>query len=251
MIINSKKHILQLFQKTNKLIKKGGMEDKKKKKIRKILHLYTWQIFLILIPMLFLDATLLRTDHLKMVELRDAVLAADEEEDDEKIAKSLEELKNFVFGHIIVNVVEENGSQNIIFGTGPFYLENTYIRIATKALADAEGQLSGDDNPNGNIFIKASDVCKPLGIANGWNWNSPGYLNCMTSEIAKYPAADPITDQVKANIPSTELFRRNYASPAIALCPSGIAIIVTLALILIIVIRMVIWVILRVALLFM
>ena len=90
-----------------------------------------------------------------------------------------------------------------------------------------------------------------VGIANGWNWNSPGYLNCMTSEIAKYPAADPITDQVKANIPSTELFRRNYASPAIALCPSGIAIIVTLALILIIVIRMVIWVILRVALLFM
>ena len=43
----------------------------------------TWQLLLILIPFLFLDATLLRMDHIRMTELRDAVLAADEAEDDE------------------------------------------------------------------------------------------------------------------------------------------------------------------------
>ena len=46
----------------------------------------TWQLLLILVPLLFLDATLLRMDHIKMTELRSAVLTADEAEDDEEIA---------------------------------------------------------------------------------------------------------------------------------------------------------------------
>ena len=73
----------------------------------------TWQLILILIPLFFLDATLLRMDHLKMVELRDAVLAADAEESDEEILKAVEELKSFVFSNIVINIVDDNGLQKI------------------------------------------------------------------------------------------------------------------------------------------
>ena len=47
-----------------------------KKRGRFKFKIKTWQLILVLVPLLFLDATLLRLDHIKMTELRDAVLAA-------------------------------------------------------------------------------------------------------------------------------------------------------------------------------
>ena len=106
----------------------------------KIHKLKTWQLLLILVPFLFLDATLLRLDHIKMTELRDAVLAADESENDEETTKRLEELRGFVLSNMVINVVDDNGEQKITFGTGPFYLEHQYIRAANKALEEAESK---------------------------------------------------------------------------------------------------------------
>jgi hypothetical protein len=51
-------------------------------------------------------------------------MAADEANNDEEIAKTLNELHGFVLKHIVFNAVEDNGTQVITFGTGPFYLEN-------------------------------------------------------------------------------------------------------------------------------
>ena len=138
----------------------------------------TWQLLLILIPLLFIDATLLRLDHIKMTELRAAVLAADEAEDDAEIARTLEELKSFVFSNIVINVEDKNGEQEISFGTGPFYLEHQYLRAANAALEEAESKFS-DGNPNGNIYALASSVCQPQAISNGWTWNDANYINCM------------------------------------------------------------------------
>ena len=103
--------------------------------------------------------------------------------------------------------------QRVSFGTGPFYLEHQYIRAANKALAEAEEAMTGDANPNGNIYAAAAEVCKAAALANGWTWSSPEYINCMVSEIQKYPAADEIQDTIIAALPSTELYRHNYASP--------------------------------------
>ena len=97
----------------------------------------TWVLLLLLIPLFVIDATLLRINHIKMTELRDAVLAADakisEEESDEEVQatdaelrEALIKLKEFVFSHIVINIVEENGNQRVSFGTGPFYLEHQY-----------------------------------------------------------------------------------------------------------------------------
>ena len=214
------------------------------------LKVKTWVLILILVVLLPIDATLLRMDHVKMTELRDAVLSADVEEDDEKLAKALTELKEFVFSNIVINIVEENGVQRITFGTGPFYLEHQYLRAAKEALDEAERTLSSDVNPNGNIYGMAGEVCQPQAIENGWSWSSPDYINCMLAEIQKYPAANEIQDTIIANLPSTELYRRNYASPLWAPSLAGFMLLLTLIIIVVIFIRGLIWIILRLSLLF-
>ena len=230
----------------------------------------TWHLILVLIPLLFMTATFLRFDHLKMNDLKTAVLEADaagedengelkageiqksQEEINENISKALSELKKFTESHIILNFTEKNGSTELSFGTGQFYLEHQYKRLAYKALEEAEAiaaQIS-DDNPNGNVYSYANSVCRPQAIANGWRWNSAEYLNCMTGEIAKYPVSDYITEQISASIPSTALFRYDFVSPVWALTLSGFFIVLCFVLILVILIRVVTWAILRIALIF-
>lgn len=210
----------------------------------------TWKLLVILVPLLFVDATLLRIDHIRMTELRDAVLEADKNNDDEEIARTLDELKNYVFSNIVINVVDDNGKRRVTFGTGPFYLEHQYIRAANKALEEAESKIAEDGNPNGNIYQLASETCRPQAIANGWSWDDPNYINCMVGEIQKYPAADEINDTIAASLPSTELYRKNYASPIWAPTLTGFVLLLTLVLIVVIFIRGVVWVILRLSLLF-
>lgn len=225
-------------------MKKRGRFKFKKFKIK------TWQLFLILIPLFFLDVTLLRIDHLRMVELRDAVLVADEMEDDEEILRTLEKLKDFVFSNIVINIAENNGVQKIMFGTGPFYLEHQYNRAANMALAEAEKNLASDNNPNGNVYALASDVCSPLAQRNGWAWDDPRFIECMLTEINKYPAMNEIQDKIIANLPSTGLYRKNYASPVWAPTLTGFMILLTLIIVIVIFIRGIIWIILHLALLF-
>lgn len=222
----------------------------KKRGQRKLGFIRNWWLMLILIPLGFLDATLLRQDHIKMVELRDKVLLADENENDEEIKKNLEELRNFTFSNIVINIVDENGGNKIMFGTGPFYLEHQYIRAANKALEEAEKKITSDENPHGNIYQEATNICRPQAIANGWTWDDPNYINCMMGEIGKYPAAEELTDVIIAALPSTELYRYNYASPLWVPSFSGWTILVTVLIIVVIFIRIIWWIILRISLLF-
>ena len=232
------------------MTKLGGKIKEKLRERKWSLKVKTWVLFLVLVILLPVDATLLRKDHVRMTELRDTVLSADVEEDDEKLATALIDLKEFVFSNIVVNVVEENGVQSLTFGTGPFSLEHQYIRAATKALEEAENSLVADNNPNGNIYGKAGEGCRSLAIQNGWSWNSAEYINCMMTEIQKYPAADDIQDQIIAALPSTELFRKNYASPVWAPTVTGFALLVTLVIIVVILVRIIVWIMLRLSLLF-
>ncbi|MBR2589221.1 hypothetical protein IKE84_02685 [Candidatus Saccharibacteria bacterium] len=221
-----------------------------KKSLKSFGRVKTWQLLLILVLLLFIYATLLRFDHIKMTDLRTAVITADESGSDEEIANALTELKNFTFSHTVINVVEKNGKSLITFGTGPIYLEHQYERKAEEALNKAEQQASTDENPNGNVFAKAMEVCKPLAIQNGWAWNSQGYLDCMTGEIAKYPTSETIEDTFMATLPPTGLFRYDFVSPIISPTLSGLVAIVCLVLTVVIFIRFITWCVLRLALIF-
>ena len=225
------------------------------------LKIKNWVLILLLVPLCALAATLMRNDHIRMTELRDAVLEADAkigEADGEEqavqaetdLANALTNLKEFVFHNIVINIIEENGEQKITFGTGPFYLEHQYLRAATKALKEAEAKLSGDNNPYGNVYGEAGEICRAEAINNGWNWDSPEFINCMLSEIAKYPSADEIHDTIIASLPSTELYRRNYASPVWAPTLTGFLLLFIAIIMIVIIIRIIIWIVLRLALIF-
>lgn len=230
------------------------MGGKKSNHLRKLLRSFgavrNWQLLLVLIPLLFVTATLLRLDHIKMVELRDAVIAADIDGNDETIAAALERLHEFVLGHVIVNVVESNGVQSITLGTGTFYLENQYLRAANAAIEQAESELVDDSNPNGNIYAAVGAICRQQAIANHWTWDNPGYLNCWTTELAKYPASDNFEANLTAKVPSTELYRVSFASPIWAPSWAGWAMLACAIILAIVVIRILIWLVLKIALFF-
>ena len=229
----------------------GGIKKKDLKLVlRKLKTIKTWQLLIILVLSLFIEATLLRFNHIHMTDLKAEVAAADESDNDEAILASLNKLKDYVNTHTVVNVVEKNGVSRVTFGSGPIYLEHQYQRKASAALAEAEANAASDENPNGNVFAKAMDVCKPLAIQNGWAWNSPGYIECMTGEIAKYPTSDRIEDTYAASLPSTNLFRYDFASPIWTFSPAGIMGIVCVILAIITFVRFIIWLLLKIALIF-
>ncbi len=213
-------------------------------------NIHNWQLILILIPMLFLTASCMRLDYQKMLQLREKVEIADEAGDNETTGVALEELASFTRKNIIVNIVEENGEFKLFLGTGPFYLEESYQRDAEKAIEEASSGVQDDSNQYGNIYAAAMNVCKPQAIEYGWTWSDPRYLNCMTGEIEKYPASEELVSQLKANIPSTELYRREYNSKLWTLSFSGVMILLCLILSVVIIIRIFIWVIIRLSLLF-
>lgn len=239
-------------------------QEEKRRLSQLFKQIKTWQFALALIPLAFLTATFLRFDHLKMHSLKEKVMLADQgktpdhqeitsqEDIDYNLKQSLTELKKYTDSHIVINFIEKNGRNSLVFGSGPFYLENQYNRKATAALAEAEKRLKevGDQNPNGNIFAKAMEVCKPQAIAHGWAWNSPGYLNCMTSIINSYPSTDQLTTSLTANIPPTSLYRYDFSSPVWAPTLSGFSLLLCVVLFFVILFRFITFLIFRIALIF-
>ncbi|MCR5572675.1 MAG: hypothetical protein K6F57_02780 [Candidatus Saccharibacteria bacterium] len=232
----------------------GGVSKKKKSKkaLSKIFHISTWKLILVLILLIFLAATLLRFDHVKMTEMREAVLTADAEEDTSKILSSLNELRNFTLKHIIFNILDDNGEQHVIFGTGPFYLENLYVRDAkeaiTKQQAEIEKKGTTDKNPNGNIFKKVAKICDGKARTYGWPYYDKRYLSCYTTELAKYPSSESLTTDLEAVLPSTEAYRYEFASPIWYPCASGTVILIAAILFIWAICRIVFWIVTSIAL---
>lgn len=247
--INEMSKKLKLAERLDKLRQRKDHLRRKLGKFKRF-KIKNWMLLIVLLILLFIDATLLRVNHIQMTELRDAVMAADEANDDAAIAEGLIKLKEFVFSNVVINIVDDNGEQKTMFGTGPFYLEHQYLRDAQAALEKAEAEMVGDANPNGNIYGMAGDTCKALALQNGWTWDNVNFINCMVTEINKYPSAAEIQDTIIAALPSTELYRHNYASPVWAPSILGWCILLTLIIIVVIFIKIIIWVVLRVSLLF-
>lgn len=229
----------------------GGLSKNKLRQIlAAIFRLSNWKIVLILILLGFWAATLLRLDHIEMTRLRDAVMAADKEDSDEKIEKALKELHSFTLKHIVFNTVQENGIEKITFGTGPFYLENQYLRKANESIAKAKAEIEkNSSNPYGNVYKKVADICDARSRANGWGFNAR-YIQCYQDELAKYPAEAQMDAYGAAVLPSTELFRYEYSSPLWYPCGSGILILICIILVLILIFRIIIWIFLHIALIF-
>jgi len=161
-----------------------------KRHIRQLQRLKTWQLLILFIIACFIAATFLRLNNIGMVQRRDAVLAADTVGNDDITIQRLYDLQRYVSAHM-----------NTDMGKG-LYLQAAYDRDVKKA----DNSASSDQNPNGNIYKKAQDVCAPK-----FTRYSTAYLECTLSELQKYPAATNLISSVHYPDPSTYL--HVYASP--------------------------------------
>lgn len=171
-------------------------------------------MLILLVLVGFIAATFLRLNNIGMIQRRDAVLAADKTGDQTAITQRLYDLQRYVSSHMNAN-------------TDAFYLEHQYRRDAQKAVDAAKDT----GNPNGNINAKAEAACKPHYTV----W-SQAYVQCFTDELAKYPPSpDPVNN---VTLPSTEMYRHNFASPLWSADFAGWTVAVCIVIILMIIVRL-------------
>lgn len=162
-----------------------------RRNIKQLQRIKTWQLVVLLILSVFVSATFLRLNNIGMIERRKAVLSADETGNNDTTKNRLFDLQRYVSAHM-----------NTSMGKG-LYLESSYKRTVKTAY----DQASKDTNPNGNVYKKAQDVCAPKFS----NW-SYAYIQCTTTELAKYPSSEELISSVK--LPQADSFLYSYQSPA-------------------------------------
>ncbi len=187
-----------------------------RRSIKDLQRIKTWQLLIVLILVGFVAATFLRLNNIGMVERRTAVVNADQANNPEDLIRRLYDLQQYVSAHM-----------NTDMGKG-VYLEASYKRDSQKVLDAA----SGDQNPNGNIYKKAQEVCAPK-----FSGYSAAYLQCTTNELAKYPAASDLIGAVK--LPSADSYLHVYASPLWSPDFAGWSVLVCIFLILMILVRLI------------
>lgn len=196
-----------------------------RRRIKLLQRVKTWQLVVLLILAIFIAATFLRLNNIGMVERRAAVLSADTAGDDRTTVARLYDLQRYVSDHM-----------NTDMGTG-LYLATSY----KKAVQVAYDKASSDTNPNGNIYKKVQDVCAPRFT----RW-SEAYVQCTSSELAKYPAASNLIDAVQ--LPHASTYLHDFLSPLWSPDFAGWSVLVCIALGLMIIARIIGLIILRIVL---
>ena len=160
-----------------------------KRSIRRLNHVKTWQLLILLILFGFLAATFLRLNNIGMVQRREAVISADAHGDEDQIKSRLFDLQRFVTSHMNTNM-------------GTIYLENQYNRDSRQIINDA----GSGDNQNGNIYKKAQDVCEPR-----YTGYSQAYLQCTIDYLEQYGPSGELKSTVK--LPRADTYSHSFASP--------------------------------------
>ena len=194
------------------------MADKRRvrRTIKDLQRVKTWQLLILLVLSGFVAATFLRLNNIGMVQRRAAVITADTAGNQDDIIRTLSDLQQYVTAHM-----------NTDLGRG-VYLESSYNHDYQAWQATAYG----DSNPNGNIYKKAQDVCAPK-----FTHYSTAYLQCTTSELAKYPAA---ADPGKGTgAPQVDSYVHDYVSPVWSPDFAGWSLVVCAVLALMIIARLV------------
>lgn len=194
------------------------MADKQqvRRGIKDLQRVKTWQLLIILVLASFISATFLRLNNIGMVERRTAVINADSDGNQDQIIQRLYDLQQYVSSHM-----------NTDMGKG-VYLEASYKRDSQKILDAASAQ----QNNNGNIYKKAQEVCAPK-----FSSYSAAYLQCTTSELAKYPAGSDLISAVK--LPSADSYLHDFVSPVWSPDFAGWSVLVCIVIALLIVGRLV------------
>lgn len=162
-----------------------------KKWLRRVQALKNWQLFLLLCLIMVAVATAWRMNNTQMFRRLDAVLAADEALNEEKVRENLVILKSFSESHMNAN-------------TGLVSLVKIYERDAKDEIARVSGLRAGD-----NVHKKVSEICDPQFDART-RYSRP-YFECWTRELEKFPSRENVDLQPKFR--AKELYEYEFISP--------------------------------------
>lgn len=187
-----------------------------RRNIKRLQRIKTWQLAIIFLIMAVVSASFLRLNNIGMVERRAAVILADNQLDSKATKDRLLELQRYVSSHM-----------NTSMGKG-LYLEASYKRDLQAAYSAAVT----DNNPNGNIYKKAQEVCMPQ-----FSYWSYAYVQCTANELAKYPAGKDLIDSVKE--PSPNSYLHVFASPVWSPDLAGWSVLICVVILIMIIVRLI------------
>lgn len=175
----------------------GWKEQKLVRHFRKV-RVKTWQLLILALIFTGLSVYFLRQNNLTMIQLRSAVIAADEQGGD--VSKSLLTLNDHVFHHMNTEIVR------------PIELVTTYNKQAQAAI-EAANKSSGRD-----IYAEATAACERRGIP------LTSVAQCAADYAAKNnPGVGPAT----INLPDKNRFTYTFATPFWTPDAAGISLAVT------------------------
>lgn len=155
-------------------------------------RLKTWHLAVLLVVLAVSSVYLLRQNNLQMIELRNRVVQADEQNRD--IPQALTNLRNYIATHM-----------NTSMGERGIYLEHSYQRAYDAAVQ----QAAQSGSASAATYQQADKDCQSLFSKTA---SFPAYIQCVTDKVAATGvAADPVSS-IKA--PSADLYRFNFVSPA-------------------------------------
>lgn len=169
-----------------------------------------------------LSAYLLRQNNLGMVERRNLVKQADESAGN--VVSALNDLQHYVSTHM-----------NTDLGEGVF-LEHSYQRAYDESVQAAANAVT----TNSQAYKDVEAGCRATYVRGG---SFKAYISCVENGLkALSPGSDPLAS-VKA--PAQELFKYNFVSPLWSLDFAGLAVLATLLVALLLVLRAIGYVVLR------
>lgn len=163
---------------------RGWKKSKEFKQLEKK-RIKTWMLLVIALVATLGTVLALRHNNLKMVELRERVIAADKA--GEGVAESLQNLNEYIFKHMNTQVVR------------PIELVNTYNRQAEAAIQAAQ-EGGGRD-----IYAEGTAACERRGIP------LSSIAQCIT-EYANNNASSLAEQNIE--LPDKDLFIYSFTSPA-------------------------------------
>ena len=203
--------------------------DKKKTKfrIKRLSQIKTWQLVILLIMSGFISATFLRLNNVGMVERRESVEHADKAGDMVNLQQRLYDLQRYVSTHMNAD-------------PGKIALDHTYKQMYDRKLKEFEEEIKNQSN--NDTVSKVRAVCDARARQGGYGRATtqadPRYVSCINEEWEKYPAAKVANLQFEA--PSTEPYYHTFVSPIWSADYAGWALLVTIFIAMIIVMRLVV-----------
>lgn len=183
------------------------------KLVKNVKRVKLWYLVLAFLISLVVTSWLLRSNNLRMIKLREAVVVADQNDGD--IEKALTELRSYVNSHMNTDL-RSNGEFAI--DEPPIQLVNQYNKAVKEAQKAAS--ISGGNVSSQEIYTAAQNVCQSRGVP------VPAIAQCVQDYIAERNAAIlPETVYVPK-----ELYSFDFISPKWSADFAGISLLVTFAL---------------------